>query len=963
MMPSLDHCISKPADMTTLTNSLEVFDTYKHREDKDSDEESFHLPLDDDESETKSQDPIKNGSGNETEDEILNKFDSTNVPLEQIDSQLEDCLLNEDEGKKENKSDIGLNAQNKESFPANRGVNGETSSDKNTSDTSDGRTKTNEWVDRVTIGNGDTVVDNAEAVTSDVACNDVPNVDQEEKLYRTNESACAIDRSSGNSTAQLGQESSKLDKSKDNEEISVKINGQLESFNKKSLDSVEQSHLSPSHENTSTYNNLVEKCDNSNDSSKNQNEDSEDLFDISIIRDADEDNAESAYNEAHAEENEDYDRNDDKGEDDCVSDKVNHLEEEEEEMDIDKHEDQLKSDDVDIEEGNLKLDCEGVRDAVSDGESDNCNKTDLVQINNKSRMQETTDTSNATTGVITECRLDEITGDLIPGDSLQVNCKQNLDQKDTLQEGSDHASEDSQKRRSLKRTIFDEGEIGATKKLRTEQVADVEIKEVEKPKEKLPLKTLVSLSDFMKPKKNSKRLTMHDLEEFCVQKICEVIVHKSELGDVHHQLKLQEQIIETMRREIQQLTKQARDLEIVNKKLMNDLKQQTATQKPLNPLKITRSVGLQVKFTPQCEANMKRRQPNASITTQKVQIQQAAPPRGPRNIPNAVPPGPSRQITSPQKPQQQIVKPNTPLLSQALQNRRVGVNDSANKVTPQVMRTKPADPKSGAPSASVIDLTDEDDKKDKNKNSALKMIPPKNITVPLRTSPLRVNTTQGIRLTTSQGKVSPITSVVTSSAPQVMYVVQSSPQNVLTSPLGSKAVVVNFQSANGVLTSALNGSAVSVIPKQSNTIQLKTVAPAKTLANNKLVKMPSKHPAPLPSPPVVRINPDKPLKPIPPKPHLTIRKTDTGIILQWKMPYELDMYEIIASYQLYAYQETSALPSTDMWRKVGDVKALALPMACTLTQFADKNKYYFAVRPVDIHKRIGMFSDPEEISL
>lgn len=164
--------------------------------------------------------------------------------------------------------------------------------------------------------------------------------------------------------------------------------------------------------------------------------------------------------------------------------------------------------------------------------------------------------------------------------------------------------------------------------------------------------------------------------------------------------------------------------------------------------------------------------------------------------------------------------------------------------------------------------------------------------------------------------------------------------------------------------SALNGSAVSVIPKQGNTIQLKTVAPpSKPLPNNKVVKMPNKHPAPLPIPPIVRINSEKPLKPIPPKPHLTIRKTDTGIILQWKMPYELDNYEVIASYQLYAYQETSAMPSTDMWRKVGDVKALALPMACTLTQFADKNKYYFAVRPVDIHKRIGMFSDPEEISL
>lgn len=111
----------------------------------------------------------------------------------------------------------------------------------------------------------------------------------------------------------------------------------------------------------------------------------------------------------------------------------------------------------------------------------------------------------------------------------------------------------------------------------------------------IKLQSLCSLADFMKDK-HLKVLSRSALEEFCLQKICESIVHKSELGEVHRQLKVQEQMIETMRKDVQQLTKQARDLEIVNKKLMNDLKQHNTTNKPLSPLKITRSVGLQVKL-------------------------------------------------------------------------------------------------------------------------------------------------------------------------------------------------------------------------------------------------------------------------------------------------------------------------------------------------------------------------------
>lgn len=108
-----------------------------------------------------------------------------------------------------------------------------------------------------------------------------------------------------------------------------------------------------------------------------------------------------------------------------------------------------------------------------------------------------------------------------------------------------------------------------------------------------------------------------------------------------------------------------------------------------------------------------------------------------------------------------------------------------------------------------------------------------------------------------------------------------------------------------------------------------------------------------------------------------------------------DKYADIASYQLYAYQEVAGVnPNTSLWKKVGDVRALPLPMACTLTQvnisnitenkmnvlellgirevlceiifllqFSEGNNYYFAVRAVDTHSRKGQYSTPGNISL
>ncbi|XP_049862279.1 activating transcription factor 7-interacting protein 1 isoform X2 [Schistocerca gregaria] len=526
--------------------------------------------------------------------------------------------------------------------------------------------------------------------------------------------------------------------------------------------------------------------------------------------------------------------------------------------------------------------------------------------------------------------------------------------------------------------------------------------------------------------KDLKNLTVAELEEFFVEKICEALAYRHEVGLLRQKQQAVENQMELWRKKSLAMCKQVRDMELVMKRYQNDMK--TRKDRPVIPVKVTRSVGLQVHNTVQRQSPQSPIASNVSTvpTTQSASVSTRGTTSSPQYSRTAT--STNSQANVPAAGTRVPPKPNSGLKTLMPRQQSVSVNTNTSTTSPssanssrvqQMTRSKVASTAGNSPvgavnksSRQVIDLTDDGDRgRSAQPRTTAVMTSVNTNTVPANNSVGAATTmtpTSSIRLLPQPVTATAVaaganilaTGVTTNTnVPRLTYLVpatnqlQQRPVLLASSPSqvvpNAVVTVTNGQKNPAPAVYVKNGAVVSVsplvgsgavgqqVPTSTRPAGLQPsvaqgspsrpqIRPAQGLTaspQSRSLPQHAQHPAPLPVAPNLNLNnPD--LKKMPPRPELKISKQSRhqGIVLSWNMPVTNE-YAAIASYQLYAYQESSSPPSTAHWKKVGDVKALPLPMACTLTQFVEGHKYHFAVRAVDIHSRVGPFSLPGSIVL
>eukprot|EP00092_Neocalanus_flemingeri_P001626 GFUD01001735.1.p1 GENE.GFUD01001735.1~~GFUD01001735.1.p1 ORF type:complete len:946 (+),score=311.07 GFUD01001735.1:78-2915(+) len=404
-----------------------------------------------------------------------------------------------------------------------------------------------------------------------------------------------------------------------------------------------------------------------------------------------------------------------------------------------------------------------------------------------------------------------------------------------------------------------------------------------------------------KLKKELKKMSRNDLEDLIANKMVEVMTNKSEIGKLRHQCDSFQETVEKWKRRAQALSKQCTDLSTVMRKYITDSKNRPRDK--VAPVRITRSVGLQVMTPDQRRLQQQRQNMNRMNRTQD----------------KAVAPGAVQQST----PAKTIVNSVNSLKQQQ-------TNGLDKVATPQLPRTV----------------------------GGTTISPAKTTTTPIRTSGSVTITQTKTPSTTPKPVIDVVDLSDDESTPAPPPPPKPAPQPVRQLPTGLVRSSGPRQQGQQFI---MQGN--QLYPVRQGMARQNMPGHRPMMGSRPRAQMRSVHPAPLP--PMPNPQPNSPnWKLLPPRPALKISRVANGIVLSWNMNLNLATHATIASYQLYAYQESAMQrPDSSLWKKVGDVKALPLPMACTLTQFTRGNKYHFAVRAMDGHSRVGQFSDPNSIVL
>ncbi|XP_063601008.1 activating transcription factor 7-interacting protein 1-like isoform X4 [Penaeus indicus] len=464
-------------------------------------------------------------------------------------------------------------------------------------------------------------------------------------------------------------------------------------------------------------------------------------------------------------------------------------------------------------------------------------------------------------------------------------------------------------------------------------------------------------------KKKLQRLSRKDLENMIMRLFSEKILYQTELGKLKQLCERSESTLETNRKKTAQFHKEVEDL----RKVTNRLSAEHAARKGqyVAPIRIKRSVGIQA--SPHI-INKGILHANGSAGVIKTIAPRASALVGVGNATSPIRPT-TVQSTDPRK--QSIPPPNVTFNTQM-----IPTSSSTNNVVsggPVGLLASSQGVSNIATNSSLSTVTNPVASIGTVRPSAGQMLmvaqPGMMQTIPRASGAVgnRVAAPRPAGLGPTPGT---LVKVPVTGTTQLVAIPQAG-QVVLLPPVSggqpATALVVSnvssgVQSLHSMTTPAVAQSRIGPAggSTSSGSRVVGSVVHSSTTTTSSSSSQQLRHPAPLPKTPFQQVGGIT--KKLPPQPTLKLSHKDNSIVLSWTMGKTED-HETIASYQLYAYQEGTAAPSALLWKKVGSVKALELPMACTLTQFMPGHVYHFAVRAVDIKSRLGPFSEPRSIRL